>query len=334
MTSKLVLSAFLTAFTLCFSACGGSIAAPLQETTTAPTAETTAPTQPPEERTSYRCQKFSFTVSDAFTRLKNNEDYNYAFRKTGDAEKDMTLIAIMEMPDQHMSAAAFSEGLLPDFEEDGFQNIQAAPFTDIDKDCFCFSGSYVEDGISVQTGYTCVSEGDGSLFVIFATYPETAQEAYESEILSILDSLTYTGKSAGTGGTAKFDHFTLDYNDRWYLADHSKTDFALGRRVAQSECDYFTKLTFGLSKVGLTPQDAANQAAQDLQDHGNVTTGTGTMLGKDVITVGYSQELLTHNIVFSFGFFEENDVVYQITFRCCEDCSDTALADLEAMTLQ
>ncbi len=333
MKSKLALSAFLTAFVLCISACGGT-SAPIQETTAPTTAATEFPTEPPEERTSYRCQKFDFTVSDAFTTMKNSEDYNFAFRKTGESEDDLTLLAIIELPDQHMSATAFSEGIMPDFEEDGFEDIQTDAIPDLGKDCFRFSGSYLEDGTRVQAGYSCISEGDGSLFVIFATYPETAKETYETEITKILESVTYTGKAAGTGGTAKFDHFTLDYSDAWYLADHSRVDFDLGRRVAQSECDYFTKLIFGVSQAGLTPQDAADQCMRDLQAHGEVTTGTGRMLGKDVITVGYTMEVLTHRIVIRYGFFEENDVVYQIMFRCCEDCSDTALADLEKLTLQ
>lgn len=300
--------------------------------------ESKAPEFPePESGTGYTMSRFYFVAPEEIKQIEDAHGYEYAFCLTGE-DGEEAFLGVSELPDQHMSAQAFSKMMQVDYIGQDYESVTEEEYTHGAQ-----TGRRLTAGFPVYEQQRSLSsitlcEGDGNLFVVYAEYPNGKGAAYEELAAEIVESVQYFGAEPTTGGVIKADTFTLTYDDTWYPQIQNKNAAALASRLAKTDCEYLDYFAMNIKKTGATTTDQCMQEALQYltqnESYTNIQFQEDTFLGLEAQSIQGQVSMGLHTAVHRWYYFEKDGKLYEALVHFCVDAEDEFMERFNALVLE
>jgi len=271
---------------------------------------------------------FSFGTSENITQADADDSTNNILGENCqflfcDKEHDI-FIGIMPVTDLHQTAEGFSAGLYAGYDESSeFDNLDGEPLTVGDAPAYRITADHENDYIfTVNT----VQFGNGDIFAVISSSPESEREICERETNIILSSVSYSGEPLKTEPeTYENSYFSIEISPKWYFRK-STDDFVSVSLNLQDSIDYMM-YAFSLGKIDSTDIKAAADEEEEKNGYQNeFSRETTEYLGCKAEHTRFINRIDAYTDTY---FFEKDGVVYRAVEVCSKDLTDSYKKDIE-----
>lgn len=317
--------------TLC-SCAGNSSSSPKSGSSSAEVVQTTT------KKTTFTTEDEMFTIelNDRFSKFEGVYPADFEFLFV-DSDTDTT-VGILEMSESHITPKYYCDSVKGHYEE-LYGSVKCTESDENGLPAYLLEAKFIDEESEEKNEliyyHKAIGYGNGDLFILAVTVPQSTPEAAPKAISDIMAGVTYHGDPLKTETEVHdTEYFSITADKDWFFHSKNETSAAIRPNIAETTPDHYGSLKIsvesGSTAKELSAKDAEDFSAKDKIINVEVTEGT-KCLGRDAICVSCVLTSDYMDLKREIFYFDNNGVSYKVQILAPTDGYEEFIANLDAV---